>query len=150
MTGARCQKKPGIFDDGATLRPVNHRTNPLDLTSTIFIVRVDEHKTNSEDQYMKAIATTLLILASVLAIHFAMGASGPDRPQGVDADSWIAVSDKLGFVLTTPRAAWPSRTAPQALLLSPSPEEGYFMVRVGNSWQRIIIINPIKGPGTAG
>jgi hypothetical protein len=35
---------------------------------------------------MKAItAAMLLILASVLAIHFANGASSPDRPAGVDA-----------------------------------------------------------------
>jgi hypothetical protein len=37
----------------------------------------------------------------------------------------------------------------QALLLAP-PAEGYFMVRTGNGWQRIIINDPIKGPGTEG
>jgi hypothetical protein len=50
---------------------------------------------------MKAIAASLLILASVLAIHFANGASSPDRPAGVDAQHWIPVSDKMGFVVTT-------------------------------------------------
>jgi hypothetical protein len=31
---------------------------------------------------MKAIAASLLILASVLTIHFAQGAASPDRPAG--------------------------------------------------------------------
>jgi hypothetical protein len=51
---------------------------------------------------MKAIAASLLILVSVLAIHLALGASGSDRPAGVDAQNWIPVSDKMGFVVTTP------------------------------------------------
>jgi hypothetical protein len=51
---------------------------------------------------MKPIAAALLILASVLTIHFANGASTPDRPAGVDAQHWIPVSDKMGFVVTTP------------------------------------------------
>lgn len=34
---------------------------------------------------MKAIPAVPLILSSTLAIHFALGASGPDRPAGVDA-----------------------------------------------------------------
>ena len=51
---------------------------------------------------MKAIAASLLILATVLVIHFANGASSPDRPAGVDAQNWIPVSDKMGFVVTTP------------------------------------------------
>jgi hypothetical protein len=37
---------------------------------------------------MKAIAAALLILASVLALHFALGASGPDRPAGVEERDW--------------------------------------------------------------
>jgi hypothetical protein len=37
----------------------------------------------------------------------------------------------------------------QSLLLA-APAEGYFMVRTGNGWQRIIIQDPIKGPGASG
>jgi hypothetical protein len=51
---------------------------------------------------MKAIAASLLILVSILTIHFALGASPPDRPAGVDEQNWIPVSDKMGFVVTTP------------------------------------------------
>ena len=45
-----------------------------------------------------ATASALLILASVLAVHFALGASPPDLPAGVDAQHWTPVSDKMGFV----------------------------------------------------
>ena len=51
---------------------------------------------------MKAITATLLILASVLTIHFALGASTPDRPAGVEVQNWIPVSGKMGFVVTMP------------------------------------------------
>ena len=51
---------------------------------------------------MKAITASLLILASVLAVHFASGASAGDRPVGVPERNWIPVSDKMGFVVTTP------------------------------------------------
>jgi hypothetical protein len=100
---------------------------------------------------MKAIAASLLILSTVLAVHFALGASGPDRPAGVDARRWIPVSDKMGFVVTTPQSAPGAlvTTDPQALLLAP-PAEGYFMVHTGNVWQRLTIKDPLKGPGTSG
>jgi hypothetical protein len=98
---------------------------------------------------MKAIAATLLILLSVLTIHFALGASNPDRPAGINAQNWLPVSDKMGFVVTTPHIYPAPVTDKQPLLLAP-PAEGYFMVRTGNTWQRIIIQDPIKGPGTSG
>jgi hypothetical protein len=98
---------------------------------------------------MKAIAASVLILASILAIHFANGASSPDRPAGVDAQNWIPVSDKMGFVVTTRRIYPMPMPDRQALLLAP-PAEGYFMVHTGNVWQRIIIQDPVKGPGTSG
>jgi len=99
---------------------------------------------------MKIIAATLLILASVLTIHFANGASTPDRPAGVDAGHWIPVSDKMGFVVTTPGVPGAIVTTDRQPLLLASPEEGYFMVHRGEIWQRIIIQDPLKGPGTSG
>jgi hypothetical protein len=100
---------------------------------------------------MKAIAASLLILAFVLAVHFASGASNPDRPAGVDAQNWIPVSDKMGFVVTTPQSAPGALMTKdrQPLLLTP-PAEGFFMVRTGNVWQRLVIQDPLKGPGTSG
>jgi hypothetical protein len=98
---------------------------------------------------MKAIATTLLILASILVIHFANGASSPDRPAGVAEHDWIPVSDKMGFVVTTPRV-FPMPMPDRQVLFLTAPAEGYFMVHTGHTWQRIIIQDPLKGPGTSG
>jgi hypothetical protein len=112
---------------------------------------VEETKSKSEYQFMKAIAASLLILGTVLAVHFAIGASSPDRPAGVDARNWIPISDKMGFVVTTSEG-YPGAlvtTDRQPLLLAP-PAEGYFMVRAGDRWQRIMIKDPLKGPGTSG
>jgi hypothetical protein len=105
---------------------------------------------NLELQSMKPIAAALLILASVLTIHFANGASTPDRPAGVDAQHWIPVSDKMGFVVTTPSIPGAIVTTDRQPLLLMPPTEGYFMVHTGNSWQRLIIQDPLKGPGTSG
>jgi hypothetical protein len=98
---------------------------------------------------MKAIAASLLILASVLAVHFANGASSPDRPAGVDAQNWIPVSDKMGFVVTTPHV-FPMPMPDRQVLFLTSPAEGYFMVHTGNVWQRLVIQDPLKGPGASG
>ena len=97
-------------------------------------------KTPMGVEAMKAIAATLLILASVLVVHFASGASTGDRPPGLDAKNWIPVSDKMGFVVTTPRIFPMPMSDRQVLFLAP-PAEGYFMVHMGNVWQ---------GPGTSG
>jgi hypothetical protein len=37
----------------------------------------------------------------------------------------------------------------QTLLLTP-PAEGYFMVRSRVGWQRLMIMDPLEGPGAAG
>ena len=98
---------------------------------------------------MKVMAATLLIVLSVLAIHFALGASSPDRPPGVEDRDWIPVSDKMGFVVTTPHTYPLAPLDKQPLLLAP-PAEGYFMVHTGNVWQRLTIKDPLKGPGPSG
>jgi hypothetical protein len=98
---------------------------------------------------MKIMAATCLICASILTIHFAVGASSGDRPVGVDARNWIPVSDKMGFVVTTPNMYPGGGGGNQVLLLAP-PAEGYFMVRTGNGWQRLVIVEPVKGPGATG
>jgi hypothetical protein len=98
---------------------------------------------------MKTLAAALLILGSMLAIHFANGASSPDRPADVDAQNWIPVSDKMGFVVTTPRI-FPMPMPDRQVLFLTTPAEGYFMVHTGNVWQRLVIQDPLKGPGTSG
>jgi hypothetical protein len=57
----------------------------------------------------------------------------------------------MGFVVTAPQSVPGAlvTTDRQPLLLAP-PAEGYFMLRAGDRWQRIMIKDPIKGPGTSG
>jgi hypothetical protein len=98
---------------------------------------------------MKAI-TAVLILASVLTLHFANSASSPDRPAGVDAGHWIPVSDKMGFVVTTPSVPGALVTTDRQPLLLMPPAEGYFMVHTGDTWLRVMIKDPLKGPGASG
>jgi hypothetical protein len=98
---------------------------------------------------MKAISATALVLTSAFAIHLAVAASGPDRPAGVEYRDWIPVSDKMGFVVTTPHTYPLPAVNKQPLLLTP-PAVGYFMVCAGDGWQRIAIKDPLKGPGSAG
>ncbi|HEY6620405.1 MAG TPA: hypothetical protein VIY68_12725 [Steroidobacteraceae bacterium] len=70
---------------------------------------------------------------------------------GVDAPHWIPVSDKMSLVVTAPQSVPGAlvTTDRQPLLLAP-PAECYFMVRTGNVWQRIVIQDPLKGPGSTG
>jgi hypothetical protein len=98
---------------------------------------------------MKIIYAAVLILISALSVHFALGASPPDRPSGVAEREWIPVSDKMGFVVTTPHLYPGAGGDGQVLLLTP-PTEGYFMIRASNGWQRITIKDPLKGPGSSG
>jgi hypothetical protein len=50
----------------------------------------------------------------------------------------------MGFVETS------SHPFPPADAMLAPPAEGYFMIRNRNGWHRIIINNPIKGPGSSG
>jgi hypothetical protein len=77
-----------------------------------------------------------------------MAADAPDRPPNVAASAWVAINDRLGIVLVqdnTPPAVSPN----QPLLLRP-PVGGYFMVKGISGWARLVIVEPIKGPGDAG
>ncbi|HTV78900.1 MAG TPA: hypothetical protein VMF03_11620 [Steroidobacteraceae bacterium] len=80
------------------------------------------------------------------------------RPPGVSADEWAPISDTLGVVLVQgmiPTGA--QRAQPQVPVTLPntgamlvSPVSGYLMVRRGRTWQRLIMIDPPKGPADAG
>ena len=89
----------------------------------------------------------ILVAALTVAPHIQSGNS-LERPPGVAADSWIALSDRLGFVIVRPEAP-PTVAAPTALLLSP-PVSGYFMMKGPSHWSRVVIVEPLRGPGDAG
>jgi hypothetical protein len=125
---------------------------------------------------MKTIhAVAAVAVLATIAIVGALGADAPSRPPGVSAQEWAPISDTLGVVLEQPLppagdadgpAAQPSvdgqdqrlsriggnRTVPGGVLgaaLIP-PISGYLMVKRGNAWQRVILVEPVKGPGPAG
>jgi hypothetical protein len=99
---------------------------------------------------MKTVAAALLlILTSSITVHYAVSASEPDRPKGVAAQNWIAINDKLGFVVVSPDT-YPAVTPDQQPLLLTPAASGYFMARSVIGWQRLKIVAPLKGPGPAG
>ena len=98
---------------------------------------------------MKIVAAAFLICVSTLTIHFAVGAAEPDRPAGVAASNWIPINDRLGFVVMSPDSSLVTTPDKQPLLLTPA-ASGYFMARSRVGWQRLVIVEPVKGPGTAG
>lgn len=117
------------------------------------------------------------IAALLLSLSYvSLSADPPDRPAGVAAENWVAVSDRLGIVLVEPTglsglgdrlemvlvdpggrtSRLPRDPGPivqlapsQALLLKP-PVGGYFMVKGANGWTRLVVFEPVKGPGDAG
>lgn len=99
---------------------------------------------------MKRIAYASIV-ALLCCLPDVSSAAGPsDRPAGVSAADWVPVSDRLGIVLvhseTPTPAALPNR---QVLLLKP-PVSGYYMVKGASGWTRLIIVEPVKGPGDVG
>jgi hypothetical protein len=98
---------------------------------------------------MKSVAAVFLICASILTVHFAAGAAATERPSGVAASNWIPINDKLGFVVMSPETYPVATPDKQPLLLTPA-ASGYFMARSGVVWQRLVIVEPMKGPGGSG
>ena len=115
--------------------------------------------------------TAIAILSGVGVVAGAIGADAPNRPPGVSAKEWAPISDTMGIVLVEGQL-----TGADAPMVRPSPASGaatrnigagaatgagggaaltapiggYIMVKRGSLWQRLIVIDPIKGPGSAG
>jgi hypothetical protein len=102
---------------------------------------------------MKAlVALSLAVVVAVVAVPHAIGQRAAARPPGVAANSWVPINEDLGIVLVSPSPpdAKPQvQISPQALLLAP-PSNGYFMVRRADHWTRLVVVEPLHGPGDAG
>lgn len=98
---------------------------------------------------MKTFIASVLLLASAIGLSSAIGVSAPrapNHPPGVALTDWVPINETFGLVLVH-TASRP--VDPTALLLAP-PAQGFFMVKRGANWQRVLIIEPVKGPGPAG
>lgn len=98
---------------------------------------------------MRALVALTAVIAVTFILSRAIGANAPDRPPGVAATQWAPISESLGVVMAPEQQRKPIAVSPNALLLMP-PAEGYFMVKQGNTWRRLILVEPVKGPGPAG
>jgi hypothetical protein len=96
---------------------------------------------------MRRVAVSVVVLGSMFGGYFAW-AERTDRPANVDAVNWIQVTDTVGFVVVPEKKSGP-RVASGGLLLEPA-ASGYFMAKTASGWRRLVIVEPIKGPGTAG
>jgi hypothetical protein len=94
---------------------------------------------SEEMQKLLAIAA-VLILASIITVHYVFADDTSDRPNGVDAKNWIKVSDRLGFVFET--SGFPSGGGDRQILLGRQPLRGYFSAKTPGGWQRLAIENP--------
>lgn len=117
------------------------------------------------------IGTAAAAAIATFALMQALGADAPSRPPGVSASEWAPISDTMGVVLVGLQP-----TAMDAPIITPSPASGaatrnmgagaangasggaaliapvsgYLMVKRGSIWQRLVVIDPVKGPGAAG
>ena len=106
-----------------------------------------------------------LIIGAAIAViatisYVATSADAPDRPAGVSAKEWVSISASLGIVLVPGEAPTVGRVDPvtktmqlppggMPLLLKP-PVGGYFMVKGAGGWNRLVVIEPVKGPADVG
>jgi hypothetical protein len=93
---------------------------------------------------MKSLAAVLLVIVLVVvAIPHAFGERAADRPPGVPADNWVPISENLGVVLVAVGPANPEpqpvMTDRQLLMVGGPSSNGYFMVRRGDHWTRLVV-----------
>ncbi len=122
---------------------------------------------------MKRAIVGAAIAATAIVSFVAMSGDAPDRPAGVSANEWIPVTDSFGIVLMQthvpvtgsgdaleklegsggvimqPRGG-SGYTPPSTMLLLRPPVGGYFMVKGAGGWTRLVVVEPVKGPGDAG
>jgi hypothetical protein len=87
----------------------------------------------------KLLPVAVLLLASIVTVHYVFADDTSDRPTGVDAKNWIKVSDRLGFVCES--NGFPGGGDRQTLLVR-QPLRGYFTAKTPGGWQRLAIENP--------
>ena len=82
----------------------------------------------------KAFGLLILVVIAVGAMPYARSLGTPTPPRGVAADHWISMGEAAGFVITGD-ASDPKKGLKEG---GSGQVKGYFMVRRGGSWSRIV------------
>jgi len=84
----------------------------------------------------------LLGTAMVIGVgRYALSSDGPNLPPGISADTWVALDDRLGFVVTNGDSSLGSAS-------SVGVARGYFMLRRAGIWLRIDFARDDGGAGS--
>jgi hypothetical protein len=98
----------------------------------------------------RALITAAAVVAiSLVAMPLVRSQGVPDRPEGVTAGAWIPLNPRLGFVVAPAGVGQIPNAGGNALVLAP-PVAGYFMIKGETGWSRVVIAEPLRGPGAAG
>jgi len=98
---------------------------------------------------MKAFVASLVLFATAVGLSSALGAGAPDRPPGVAAEDWVPMGARVGLVIVRSDSSSVGAADRTGLFVQP-PVQGYFMVKGRDRWSRLVVIEPLKGPGPAG
>jgi hypothetical protein len=82
----------------------------------------------------KVFGLLLVVVIAVGSVPYARSLGTPTPPRGVAADHWISMGDAAGFVITGD-ASDPKKGLKEG---GSDQVKGYFMIRRGGSWSRIV------------
>jgi hypothetical protein len=99
---------------------------------------------------MKVFAHLVVMLVLVLITSIASAADEGTRPAGVEPRNWIAITERLGFVVVNEKKSFPPFAPPGGLLMPPDsvsaehrpPRKGYFVVKTEAGWERLTVVAP--------
>jgi len=103
---------------------------------------------------MKALVRVISIVTIMLVTWVANAADSADRPAGIVARNWIAITERLGFVVVDDKKVFPPLVT-GALLVPPDsvsaehrpPRKGYFVVKTEAGWERLTVVAPSDSTG---
>ena len=90
---------------------------------------------------MKTIVSVSILtlgLFSLSTTHFVLGANNANLPDGIEQKNWLALGDRLGFVVV------PSRVGQPGTSESSQSVKGYLVTKTAKGWQRLDLVDPAK------
>lgn len=104
---------------------------------------------------MKALPSLFAIVIGMQSLHVAAADGVDSRPAGVEERNWVAITDKLGFVVADAVPSGAPAGSRQVLLAPPEsispalapPTKGYFVLKTPLGWRRVTISEPSELTG---